>query len=321
MANQTGPIADLTYRTYDGVLFPPAMRWWVIAKMSMRMAIKKKGFWIWACLSGYWYFILSAIFYFADTIGQRTVGGKNPILAAIVWKDQFLTSFSMAQMFLLIITLLIGAGSIAGDNKANALLVYLSKPCTKLDYLIGKWFGIFIPIALVTLAPMLLFYSYCLMSYRDYGFVSQDPWLILQILLMAAVPGFFHASLVIGVSSMFNQGRLAGATYAAIYFLSNFGTIIFKGLLAMSERHGDGANSSVLTNLFYCSIDGVNIGMAKVLLNSRGSLPIPGAGQGGRNFEVDVPNALFMIFVFIGVSALAMLVAWRKVRAVEVVGS
>ena len=51
------------------------------------------------------------------------------------------------QLFLLFIALLAGAGSIANDNRANALLVYLSKPCRKVDYLFGKWAGLAMLIA------------------------------------------------------------------------------------------------------------------------------------------------------------------------------
>ncbi len=40
------PIADLTYRTYDGPLHTRAMRWWIVALSGLRATIKQKGFWI-----------------------------------------------------------------------------------------------------------------------------------------------------------------------------------------------------------------------------------------------------------------------------------
>ncbi|MBI3721471.1 MAG: ABC transporter permease subunit, partial [Fimbriimonas ginsengisoli] len=175
------PIADLSYRSYDGPLLPPTMRWWVVAKSVMRLAIRKKGFWVWANLSYYWFIILAAVFYFVDVLAPTLPGGANPFFSRIVWKDQFLDAFSIAQMFLFIIALLIGAGAIANDNRSNALLVYLSKPCSKLDYLFGKWMAIFLILVAITGVPTLLFFVYGLLSYRHYGFISQDPALFWRL--------------------------------------------------------------------------------------------------------------------------------------------
>src|SRR5947209_471404 len=45
------PIADLTYRTYDGPLYTRRARWWIVAVNSLRLAKAKKGFWIIASIS------------------------------------------------------------------------------------------------------------------------------------------------------------------------------------------------------------------------------------------------------------------------------
>jgi len=52
----------------------------------------------------------------------------------------------MNSFSILCIALVVGAGAIAADNRSNALMVYLSKPITKGDYLLGKWMGIFLAI-------------------------------------------------------------------------------------------------------------------------------------------------------------------------------
>lgn len=316
----SSPIADLTYRNYDGPIEPPIYRWWGIAKMMMRLSIKKKGFWVWSSFSAYFYLILGAIFYFAEALSptvsaQAGQGVPIPsIFRNIIWKDQFLTAFNTGQIFFLIITLLIGAGAIAGDNKANALLVYLSKPLSKRDYIIGKWFGVFIPLAIVTAAPMLLFFAYCLLSYRQYGVVSQDPWLVVKLLLLAPVPAAFHASVILGVSSLFNQGRLAGAAYAGVYFLTNFLTIAASAI----RLHGPGQSESpLLTTLYYCSVDGIQQAMAKIILGTRGSTPF---GPQNSDMLPDIPSKPLFIGLYFGICAAFVLLAWRKVRAVEVIG-
>jgi len=308
------PIADLSYRGYDGPMAPPKMRWWVIAKASMRMAIKKKGFWVWASLSTYWYAILMVFFYVASELTPNVRPGElPPLFANIVWKDQFLDAFSFGQLFYLIIALLIGAGSIANDNRANALLVYLSKPCTKTDYIVGKWVGIFVPITCVVGIPMILFYGYCVLSYREYGFISQDPWLFFKLLAIIPIPGIFHASVVLGVSSLFNQGRLAGATYAGLYFLTNFATKIMQVIRFQAGRE----TPPVIDNLFYGSIDGIQIGLAKIILGTNGS---PLFQQRTRGITLPpAPNPTVFFIAFFLVCGIAILLAWKRIRAVEVV--
>jgi len=321
------PIADLTYRNYDGPLEPPVNRWWAIAKMSMRLSIKKKGFWVWSVISAYWYLILLAVFYFVDSGSQAVAasGQQNPFFKNIVWKDQFLNGFATAQLLMFVLALMLGSGAIANDNRANALLVYLSKPCSKLDYVIGKWLGIFVLISLVSAVPSLIFYGYCLLSYRSYGFVSQDPWLIFRLLGMVLIPGFFHASVSLGISSLFQQGRLAGATYAAFYFFGLFFTKAMQSIVAVSDMNmatGSGGGApDIVKNLYYCSVDGIQIALAKIFLHTDGSPLISPPGGIGAKFGV-VPMPSFWIFVpaYFGICALFMILAWSRIRAVEVVG-
>ncbi|HVL40266.1 MAG TPA: ABC transporter permease subunit [Fimbriimonadaceae bacterium] len=322
MANPAAPIADLSYRTYDGPLAPPTFRWWSIAKMTMRLNIKKKLFWWWALLTPAWYYVLGSVFYFADLMAEnaRTMGtgadrAVQTFLTQIVWKDQFLDAFNRAQIWLFLITVTIGAGIIAADNRANALLVYLSKPCTKLDYIAGKWVGMFLMMTAVMGVPTLLFYAYCLLSYRSYGFLSQDPWLILKLLAMIPLPAALYASIILGISSLFDQGRIAGAVFSGLFFISYFMTIIVS-IIRFEARP---TQSPLLDNAFYLSLDGILQGLFKIILGTSGSRPF---GMRTRGFEFPPPpNPALFITLYVLICAGFIWLAWRRVRAVEVVGS
>src|SRR4051794_33523324 len=133
------PIADLSYRNYDGPIEPPSRRWWAIAKMSIELTLKKKGFWIWSVLSAWWYVALLFVFYFADRMTGQFQGGlggdtanmspeqlTNAMMSTVQWANPFVHAFSYAQLFFFVLALLTAVGTIANDNRANALLVYLS---------------------------------------------------------------------------------------------------------------------------------------------------------------------------------------------------
>jgi ABC-2 type transport system permease protein len=321
MSIPTSPIADLTYRNYDGPLAPPAYRWWPIAKMTMRMAVKKKSFWYLGMLSGWWYFVLTIILYVMDLISSGNPNAPQAsFFKTLVWKDLFLDAFSNSQLFLLLIALLIGVGAIANDNKTNALLVYLSKPCTKLDYLVGKWVGIFLCLLGVVAAPTLLFFAYCALSYRQYGILSDDPWLILKLLLLFPIAPALHASLSLGISSLFDQGRIAGAAYAALYFIALIFTKMVEGFRIVSIMNGE--HAPPITNLvFYFSIDGIIIGLAKDCLGTSGSVMLFGGRGGVAPPPPPAPHFLPFAFAYLVICAGSLLLAYSRIRAVEVIGS
>lgn len=314
------PIADLSYRNYDGPLLPPANRWWAIARMTMQMAMGKKIFWVCACFIALPYLLQMFTFYVMDTFASGLViGAKNPLIQQIIWKDRFLDAFSYAQLFYLLMALVVGAGAIANDNHSNALLVYLSKPCTKLDYVLGKWLGSFLLFSAVTLVPTLVFYGYCFMGYRDYGFYTEDPQLIFKVIAMSLVPGAVHASLTVGVSSLFNQGRLAGAAYAGAYFIPLFVTKAIQ--IAINVNRGQHVPTTAY-RLFYGSIDGIQIGLAKFILGTDGSNLFRGGGRPG-GFMVTPPPAPpsgYILALALIPCAICIGLAWWRVRAVEVVG-
>ena len=317
----SSPIADLSYRTYDGAIESTTHRWWVIAKSGMKLAFKKKSLWVLSVLSAWYYLIMMAVLFFVaqftseSSMGEQAMGS---VLNRLVWKDQFLHGFSYAQLPLLLVALMLGSGAIANDNRANALLVYLSKPCTKFDYLFGKWVGVFVPICVVLTIPTLIFYAYGALSFQEYGFVRDDPWILPKMLIIIPLCAMMHASLSIGISSLFNQGRIAGAAYAGIYFLTNFFTILM-GVAWFSSK---GKAPGIVSTLYYASIAGVQIGLAKAILATNGTLPFGAtAGRGSRAMAtVPAPQLWMALLAFTILTGLGLLIAWRRVRAVEVVG-
>jgi ABC-2 type transport system permease protein len=310
------PIADLSYRDYDGPLIPPTFRWWVIAKQGILIASKKRGLQVLSFLSAWYYLAMMVILFFIGRFaGGNTGRSLDPIMKRIVWKDQFLHGFSYAQLPLLLIALILGAGAIANDNRSRALLVYLSKPCTKMDYLFGKFIGVFLPMFLIIAVPTTIFYGYCSLSFADYGFLRDAPWLLPQILVVIFFSTAMNSALVLAVSSMFDQGRLAGAAYAAMYFISNFFTFAMLGTWRATEGTSEPAKT-----LFYASIDGIQIGLCKAVLATSGTTPFGAPDpNAGNALPIPPPNLWGTLAIMLFITLGSLFLAWRRIRAVEVV--
>ncbi len=315
------PIADLSYRNYDLGLQNPRMRWWVISKLMIQLAFKRKAVWVCSVFSAWYYIVLAIIMFFVEQMSSASGNDQmsKSFISRLIWKDQFVHGFSYGQLLFMTIALYIGAGAIANDNRANALLVYLSKPVTKLDYVIGKWVGVFIPLFAVSAVPAVLFYLYGIMSFRSYGFFTDDPWLLPKVLLGLTFGSSFLSSLIVGFSSMFNQGRMAGAAYAGLYFLTNFFTQMITISWVMMHR-GEGTESPLLpliTNVSYLSVDGLNIAMFKTILGTNGSARL---GMPSPIPQIPRPDLWVVLLGVGGLTLLSLFIAWRRVRAVEVIG-
>lgn len=315
--SEVQPIYDLTYRNYDGPLVPPSRRWWVIARTGVLQAFRLKGYWISLVLGAWYYLAMLIVLFFIQqfTASANGARGLEEYVSRIVWKDQFVHGLATGQLFYFVIVLMVGVGAIANDNRANALLVYLSKPCTKADYLIGKWMGIFIPLFFAMALPALVFFLYCALSYREYGFLEERSMLPL-VMLAAAMGAAFHTSIVLGVSSLFRQGRLAGAAHAGLYFIGNFFTVMMAAAWVFASQGQGDKDTARLAQLFYVSIDGVQIAFAKALLKTDGS---PVFGVVSPEQPVPAPAIGPFLWGALAISMIAIFVAWRRVRAVEVV--
>lgn len=309
-------IADLSYRNYDGPISPPNRRWWVIARQMILRAVRLKSLWILTIFSGWYFIVMIVILFFLQQAGSSNPSGQQlfqSYVNGIVWKDQFLHGFGYSQHLLLVATLILGAGSIANDNRSNALLVYLSKPCKKTDYLIGKWIGLFVPILIVVTLPSLAFYAYGIFSFRDQGFFRADPYLLLKVLALMPLAAAAHTSLILAASSLFKQGTVAGAVYAGVYFMGYFFTLLMQAIWVVTA----GKASTLIINLYYCSIDGLQIGLAKAILQPAGTRPfgIPARGIPAIPAPALAPHLLILAAISIG----CIWFTWTRIRAVEVV--
>ena len=332
------PISDMTYRNYDGPLQTRALRWWIVALATIRANVNKTRYWFWipVGLIVLTYLIRGAVFYFTRGIQQQvaTMNGMPPPENAVnPFANELYGAMSLPFVSLLVFiaALVVGSSSIAADNRANALLVYLSKPLTRFDYLFGKWMGIFLLLAALILGPSLLMYLFFVGAYASDGFLRDNPTLILRLLVASLIPAAVHASLIVGFSAWTKSGRVAGATYAALYLVSGLLALTIGNVLWVTDTKG--ASLERTSIVLHSSVDGIKNGLAQHVYDveppQTGMQANNGRRRNRRNRRGDsfsVPEksperpplwaSLTMGALIIGVPLAA---ARAKVRAVEVV--
>ncbi len=302
------PIADVSYRNYDGPLHSRAARWWIVALAGIRIARPKPAFWILAVLGSLPYLIHIMLLMLPQNIGP--LAALNPDNK---YATHFYQAFQNQQFWIFLMALLVGAGSIAADNQANALLVYLAKPITRTDYLLGKWMGIFLLLFSACAVPAILLYAYCYLSYADDGFTTSEPRLWLQMLGACAVPAALQAGLLVGFSAWSKTPRMAGATYAGFYLVTG----IAAGIAGNFEFKAH-STSARLVQCF--SVGGVSDGLAQALYHVTQHIPRFHRGTGQFTMRtIPIPAAAPLWGLFAALLLVGLLAAAARIRAVEVV--
>jgi ABC-type transport system involved in multi-copper enzyme maturation permease subunit len=193
--------------------------------------------------------------------------------------------------YLLLATLLAasaGASSIAGDVANRSITLYLSRPITPVDYLVGKWFAVGLVLAIFFLIPGI---AGCLFAYFvgnvsiELAATAMGAFVIVGLLMV----GFF-TSLSLFLSSLTRRPVYAGA---AIF-----------GVLVSAEVLG-------------ALIEGVTSNPQALYVSPLDDLVAVGQSVFGVTPSIDAGTAFGIVVV---ITAVALLVGYLRVRQVEVVG-
>jgi ABC-type transport system involved in multi-copper enzyme maturation permease subunit len=119
--------------------------------------------------------------------------------------------FLITQVLFAILLSVFGAsGLVANDLRTGAILVYLSRPLTQRDYILGK---LGVPLALslaVTLAPGLVLYLAAIALAPEHYLAWDLAWLPAAIVAHAVAASLVVSLLTLAVSSLSRSARVAG---------------------------------------------------------------------------------------------------------------
>jgi ABC-2 type transport system permease protein len=147
-------------------------------------------------------------------------------------------------MFALLLSIFGGAGLVANDLRTGAILVYLSRPLTRRDYILGKLTVLLALNLSATLAPGLLLYAAALAlmpeTFAAWGQAWIAPAILAQSLLVSAGTGVF----VLAISAVSRSPRVAGLTFVLLWVGLGIlgpllGAVLDAPLAALVSLEGD----------------------------------------------------------------------------------
>ena len=277
------PIHDQGYRRYGGTRAASGRAWWVIARAGVGTMLGRRAF-VALLLLAWLPFIVRAVqIYAAATLPQASFLAPDTKL--------FRDFLEQQGAFLFFVTVYAGSGLIANDRRTNALQIYLSKPMTRLEYVVGKCAVLSSLLLFVTWVPALLLLLVQIAFSGRLTFLGDHLFLFPAITLFSWLQAVTVTLMMLALSSLSKSSRYVGILYTVLMFFSR----ALGGIVSAVTRDRRLSWISVPADLS-------RIGDAIFGLPSRG--------------EASMSVAL----VAIGVLAVgAVYVLQRRVRGVEVV--
>jgi len=128
-------------------------------------------------------------------------------------------------LFIVLLTAVCGSGIIANDLKNNTFTLYLSRPITWYDYMIGKFLALSSILSIITLVPaVLVFVTRMAFVNESFMYILEHLWLLGGMILAYVVALVIISSIAMALSSMTKRGIFAG--------VGIFGLFIFASIVS-----------------------------------------------------------------------------------------
>ncbi len=326
-------VHDLGYQRWNGSLGTRTLRWLPMVRYHVQLALKRKLVWLILLVAMLPALMFSAVIYFSSdsvregsrlddvaamgmAVGAVENGPVDIVLRQVLGPGQedrsqmplstadkyrLVTSHGLflfllwPQTFIvMLVASAIGANLIAQDIRSNALEIYLTKPITPLDYVLGKVSVVALFIMLTTFVPAMIVFSVAAASWQ--GFLDVTWPVIPRLFAACGLAAIVNSVVILGLSSLAKSGRYATVIWFAMGFITSASATF---LTLFTERESWGF-ISYRNNFLYLIARIMDVDLSRF-----SSVAQP---------EASVLPSIVILGLFVVVSGLIMR---RTIRAVE----
>lgn len=214
------PIYEQSYRRWEARGPLRSVRFWPITREALALILAKRAF------LG---LLVLAWLPFVFRVIQVYVVTRFPEAGRLLPVDgRLFGEFLNQQVGLsLLLSIFGGAGLIANDLRTGAILVYLSRPLTRRDYVIGKLSVLMLLNYSATLAPGLLLYAISLGLAPELFLKWSLAWIGPMVLLHATILSVSVSLVALAISSLSRSARVSGLAFTGVIV----GLEIVRGVL------------------------------------------------------------------------------------------
>ena len=206
------PIHDQGYRRYAGLREAHGRTWLVIARAGVMERLRERKFLGLLLVAWLPFLVRTVQLYVAANYAQASFLNATPAM--------FRDYLAQQSVFVFFITLYVGSGLIANDRRANALQIYLSKPLSRVDYVVGKLATLLIFLTAVTWVPGILLLVMQILFAGNLAFLKANLFLFPAITVFAAVTVLTSSFTMLALSSLSKSRRFVAVMYAGLIFFT-----------------------------------------------------------------------------------------------------
>jgi ABC-type transport system involved in multi-copper enzyme maturation permease subunit len=222
------PIYEQTYRRWEARGPLRSVRFWPITREALALVLAKRAF-IGLLVLVWIPFVVRVI--------QVYVVTRFPEAGRVLPVDGRLFGDFLNQQtgLTLLLSIFGGAGLIANDLRTGAILVYLSRPLTRRDYVLGKLAVLMALNYSATLLPALLLYAVSLGLAPELLLKWELAWIGPTIVLHATILSLVVSLVALAISALSRSARVAGLAFAGLLVGLEIVRGVLEGILDRPE--------------------------------------------------------------------------------------
>lgn len=302
-------VFEQAYKPYEGALTPEWSRFLIIPRHAFRDVFRSKLFTAFFALSFLPPLVFAILIYLHHNI--NALAGFNLKVADLIAIDEtFFQAYVLAQgMVAFFLAMLVGPQQVSRDLTNNALPLYLCRPFSRTEYVVGKMSIVIILLSTMSWVPGLLLFG--LQSYLEgwSWFAEHIP--IASAIFLGSLVWILLLALLTQTISAWVKWRVASrAALIGIFFIPT----IFAGIV-------NGMFETRWGNLFslYTLIYNVWSGLFGTFIRQSGHIQVVRNGRIMREVFMNEPPLWASWLVLFLICALCLWLLSRKVKAYEVV--
>ena len=302
-------VYEQTYKRYAGPLTPEWNRFLIIPRHAYRGVFKSKIFTAFFVLCFVPLLVEAILIYLHHNVNALGIMKLNIQELIPIDATFFQTFVNLQGGFAFFVALLVGPPLVSQDLRNNALPLYLCRPFSRTEYVLGKMSVLLILLSLITWIPQLLLFLF--QSYLEgFAWFRTNLWLASAIFIGSAVWILLLALISQTVSALVKWRVVASGAILGLFFIpSVFGEFVNVVFLT---RLGNLVSIGALMR-------NISSGLFGTFVETTGSFRIEEFNGTVREIILREPPLWISWTVLFVICAVCLAVLSRKVKAYEVV--
>lgn|GEM_PF-4798908 len=142
---------------------------------------------------------------------------------APIEKYGYVSTIGNLYLYMMLLSAYLAFNIISRDLKNGSIILYLSRPITRIEYIVSKFLAVCFHLSLITIVPLLLVYIIDIASLpQSSKFITEASKLLLPLIGSALLMVILFGSVTIMLSSLTKDGKWASAGVFGVFLIGGF---------------------------------------------------------------------------------------------------